>query len=157
MKPVPKNWTRFSSAVNYTDANKAIDWLCEAFGFEVRLKVEGDGGILVHSELVFGDGLLMVGDTRSMGHKGWSHQQSPAQIGGVNTQSIQVYVDDVLAHCERARKAGATITMEPKVSDYGEEFWADRSYECRDHEGHTWWFTERLRSSETTPPSHVKH
>ena len=44
MKPTPKGWPRLSSALYYDDAPKAIDWLCEAFGFEVRLKVEGEGG-----------------------------------------------------------------------------------------------------------------
>jgi uncharacterized glyoxalase superfamily protein PhnB len=48
-----------------------IDWLCRALGFEVRLKVEGDGGRIEHSELVYGEALIMVAraetgrDTRS--------------------------------------------------------------------------------------------
>ena len=43
-KPAPKDWPRISSGVFYEDPKKAIDWLCEAFGFKVRLLVEGDGG-----------------------------------------------------------------------------------------------------------------
>jgi len=144
MKPVPSNWTRFSSAVVYQDAAKAIDWLCNAFGFEVRLKVEGDGGLVVHSELVYGDGLVMIGDERTMSLKG-RIAKSPRSVGGVNTQSIMVYVDDAIAHCERARKAGATIITEPAVTDYGDEYWSDRGYECEDLDGHRWWFYERLR------------
>src|SRR5690606_37481574 len=62
-KPAPAGWPRISSAVFYDDAARAIDWLCAAFGFEVRLKVEGDGGRIEHSELTFGDGLIMVGST----------------------------------------------------------------------------------------------
>jgi uncharacterized glyoxalase superfamily protein PhnB len=54
-------------------------------------------------------------------------------------------VDDVDAHCERARAAGATILSEPTVSDYGEEHWADRGYEAEDPEGHRWWFAQRVR------------
>jgi uncharacterized glyoxalase superfamily protein PhnB len=158
MKPTPKNWTRISPCVNYQDANQAIDWLCEAFGFEVRLKVEGEGGILVHSELTFGDGLLMVADERSMRAKGGvEHHKSPKSLGGAVTGSYMVYVDDVVAHCERARKAGATIVTEPKVTDYGEEYWSDRAYEARDPEGHTWYFAERLRSSDGPAPKLVKH
>ena len=42
MKPTPKGWPRLSSALCYDNAAAAIDWLCNAFGFEVRLKVEGD-------------------------------------------------------------------------------------------------------------------
>ena len=54
MKPTPRGWPRISSAVYYRDAGKAIDWLCNAFGFEVRLKIE-EGGRIHHSELLFGD------------------------------------------------------------------------------------------------------
>ena len=46
MKPTPADWPRISSCLSYRDAAKAIDWLCEAFGFEVRLKVEGEGGTI---------------------------------------------------------------------------------------------------------------
>ncbi len=41
MNPVPRGWPRISSSVVYQDAAAAIDWLCDAFGFEIRLKVEG--------------------------------------------------------------------------------------------------------------------
>ena len=44
MKATPKGWPRLSTAIYYDDAAGAIDWLCRAFTFEVRLKVEGDGG-----------------------------------------------------------------------------------------------------------------
>src|SRR6266704_3479037 len=60
MKPTPKGWPRLSAAIFYDDAAGAIDWLCRAFGFEVRLKVEGDGGRIEHSELVYGEALVMV-------------------------------------------------------------------------------------------------
>ena len=60
MKPTPKGWPRLSTSVFYDDAATAIDWLCEAFGFEVRLKIEGDQGRIEHSELEYGDALVMV-------------------------------------------------------------------------------------------------
>lgn len=156
MKPTPSNWTRISSALNYQDASRAIDWLCNAFGFEVRLKVEGEGGILVHSELSYGDGLIMVADERTTGQKR-PKMKSPASLGGANTQSIMVYVDDVEAHCARARAAGATILTEPTVSDYGADYWSDKGYECTDLEGHHWYFSERLRSPQGPTPTHAKH
>ena len=49
------------------------------------------------------------------------------------------------AHCERAREAGAIIRVEPTTEDYGEEYWADRTYEAEDLEGHHWFFMQRLR------------
>ena len=65
MKPTPPGWPRISTALYYDDARAAIDWLCEAFGFEVKLLVEGEGGRVEHSELVFGGGLVMVGEARA--------------------------------------------------------------------------------------------
>jgi uncharacterized glyoxalase superfamily protein PhnB len=54
MKPTPTGWPRISSAVYYEDAPEAIDWLCRAFGFEVRVRIEGEGGSIEHSELTYG-------------------------------------------------------------------------------------------------------
>lgn len=144
MKPTPKGWPRMSVSVFYRDAPKAIDWLCSAFGFEVRLKVEGDGGRIEHSELVFGEAVVMVGDEDVQKDKG-RRKVSPLSVGGAETMGVFFYVDDAEAHCARARAAGAKIAYEPKVSDYGEDYWADKSYEAEDLEGHRWWFAERVR------------
>ncbi len=57
-----------------------------------------------------------------------------------------LYVDDANAHCEHARARGAIIIDEPSTHDYGEGYWADRSYGATDIEGHMWWITQRLRS-----------
>src|SRR5437763_11758334 len=113
MKPTPKGWPRLSAAIFYDDAAGAIDWLCRAFGFEVRLKVEGDGGRIEHSELTYGDGLVMVAEASR--REKFAYPRSPREVGGGNTQNLMVYVDDVEAHCERARAAGAKITAEPKT------------------------------------------
>lgn len=142
MKPTPPGWPRISSALYYEDASKAIDWLCRAFGFEVRLKVEGEGGRIEHSELVFGEGLVMVSEPKDK----FPQMRTPSQVGGGNTQNMMVYVDDVEAHCKRAREAGAVIVSDPETHDYGEDYWTDRGYECRDIGGHHWWFYQRLRS-----------
>jgi uncharacterized glyoxalase superfamily protein PhnB len=56
-----------------------------------------------------------------------------------------LFVDDVDAHCARARAAGAIVTTEPQTTDYGDEYWADRTYEATDLEGHHWWFIQRVR------------
>src|SRR6476619_2848549 len=113
MKPTPKGWPRLSTALYYDDAAGAIEWLCRALGFEVRLKVEGDGGRIEHSELVFGDALIMV--AQSGIHPRRPHfprGASPRSIDGANTQSLLLFVDDVDAHCARARAAGATVLEE---------------------------------------------
>jgi uncharacterized glyoxalase superfamily protein PhnB len=104
MKDTPKGWPRISPSIFYCDAAAAIDWLCRAFGFEVRLKVEGDVGRIEHSELTFGAGLIMVGqEGPDAARPHLAYLRSPKSIGGYNTQSLMVYVDDVEAHCARAR------------------------------------------------------
>lgn len=142
MKPTPPGWPRISTALSYDRAAEAIDWLCNAFGFEVRLKVEGDDGAIHHAELVYGDGLIMISDQKEK----YPWRKSPASAGGINTQSMMVYVDDVEAHAKRARAAGATIVAEPETHDYGADHWSDRIYECIDLGGHHWWFSERIRT-----------
>lgn len=146
MKNTPKGWPRVSPSIFYDDAPAAIDWLCKAYGFEVRLKVEGDNGRIEHSELVYGDGVIMVGSIGGGPKQAFkASYKSPKSLQGATTQALMVYVDDADTHCARARAAGATIFMEPAVHDYGPDHWADRSYGAIDPEGHHWWFTQRVR------------
>ncbi|MEQ1506695.1 MAG: VOC family protein [Myxococcota bacterium] len=146
MNPTPSGWPRISSALFYDDAAAAIDWLCAAFGFEVRLRIEGENGRIEHSELTFGDGLVMVGQTGGRSDRAVPRRGArPRRVGGANTQSLCVQIDDVDAHCARARAAGAAIVQEPSDTDYGEGYWADRTYAAVDLEGHEWFFSQRIR------------
>ena len=146
MKPTPAGWPRLSTAIYYDDAAKAIDWLCNAFGFEVRLKVEGEAGRIEHSELTFGDALVMVAQSGGRPNRPLLPPgASPLSIGGANTQNVMLFVDNVDEHCAHARKAGARIVDEPSLHDYGADYWADQSYGALDLEGHMWWFTQRVR------------
>jgi uncharacterized glyoxalase superfamily protein PhnB len=144
MKNPPPGWPRISSSVYYGDAVRAIDWLVSAFGFEVRLRIEGDDGRIEHSELTFGGGLIMVGDAEKATLKNGAIRATPKSLGGANTQQMCICVDDADAHCARARAAGAKITREPTTVDYGAEYWIDRSYEAEDPEGHRWFFMQRM-------------
>lgn len=144
MKPTPAGWPRMSASVYYDEPRAAIDWLRDALGFEVRLKVEGEDGSIHHSQLVFGEALVMVGSTT--GKEPWqSGYRSPHSIDGAITQALVLFVDDVDAHHARAAAAGATITRPPRTDDFGPEHWADRSYACLDLEGHLWRFLQRIR------------
>ncbi len=141
MKPTPKGWPRISASIYYREASKMIEWLCQAFGFEILIKVDGEAGRIEHSELTYGESLIMVSSEKT---RFGAEQRSPLSLNGT-TQGLLVFVDDVDAPCAHARAAGAKITDEPKVHDYGEEYWADRSYAAVDPEGHLWWFTMRVR------------
>ena len=143
MKNPPDGWPRIVPAVFYDDAAAAIDWLRRAFGFVVRERIEDDRGRIVHSQLVLNGGVIMVGQAGLSPDR--PHVRSPRGAGGANTQSLAVFVDDADAHCARARAAGAVIATEPATQDYGEGYWADRSYAAKDPEGHHWWFMQRLR------------
>jgi uncharacterized glyoxalase superfamily protein PhnB len=87
--------------------------------------------------------VIMVGQA-GLAHKP-GFRKSPRSLNGANTQNMMIYVDDVETHCAQARAAGAKITKEPETTDYGEDYWTDRGYECEDLEGHHWWFYQRLR------------
>jgi uncharacterized glyoxalase superfamily protein PhnB len=147
VKPTPADWPRCSSSVFYQDAVAAIKWLCDAFGFEVRFQVADKNGRIEHSELTYGEGIVMVSQEEPDSARRWkAAMRSPRSLGGASTQAIMLYVDDADAHCEHARSRGARIIEEPATHDYGEQYWADRSYGALDQEGHMWWITQRVRN-----------
>ncbi len=116
------------SALFYRDPKAALAWLEAAFGFELVLLLEDAEGNLVHSQMSFGDGLVMIG------HQWSDLHQSPLSVDGRNTQTVHIEIDtDLDTHCERARAAGAEIIEDPATQFYG-----DRTYRCRDPEGHIW-------------------
>ena len=123
------------SGVFYRDPWAALDWLEKAFGFERSMVITGQDGRLGHSEMRFGDGYVGVGSE-------WAEFiASPASVGGKNTQSIHVQLQDGIdAHCERARAAGAAIVQEP-----ADQFYGARTYRARDPEGHVWTFAQTVR------------
>lgn len=116
-------------ALRYHDAPKAIEFLKEAFGFEEHLVVPGEAGTIEHAQLTLGDSMIMLGSERD---NEYGKLVEPGNNGAVG---LYVIVDDVEAHCERARTAGATIEMEPEEQDYGGSL-----YTCRDFEGIVWSF-----------------
>jgi uncharacterized glyoxalase superfamily protein PhnB len=123
-----------TSSVSYRDPKRMLRWLEDAFGFEPAMAISDGEGNLVHSEMAFGNGRIMVGPEWSADHK------SPVSVGGKNTQTVHVHLErGVDAHCERARQVGAEILMEPETQFYG-----DRTYRARDPEGHIWTFGETV-------------
>ncbi len=49
------------SAMRYEDPTAAVDWLCRAFGFQPHAVYKDDAGNVVHAELSFGNGMIMLG------------------------------------------------------------------------------------------------
>ena len=124
------------SAVCYLDPRAALKWLEQAFGFEVSMLIEDDDGAIAHSEMRFGNAVVMIGNEWTEDHK------SPRSIGGKNTQTVHIQLStDIDAHCERARAEGAEILVEPQTQFYG-----DRTYRCRDPEGHIWTVSQTVET-----------
>jgi uncharacterized glyoxalase superfamily protein PhnB len=120
--------------MRYEDAPAAIDWLCRAFGFEKHLVVPGERGQILHAQLSFGNGMVMLGSASNEGEFG-TYVKTPRQAGGTTTQSAYVVVDNADEHHARAVAAGARIVIGIRDEDYG-----GRGYSCRDPEGHLWNF-----------------
>jgi uncharacterized glyoxalase superfamily protein PhnB len=132
----PGNRPAVIPAVCYQDPRKALDWLGKAFGFEIEMVIEDEQGNPMHSEMRYGDGLVMVGSEWNADSK------SPASIGRKCTQTVHIHMaEDIDAHCARAEKAGAEILMRPDTQFYG-----DRTYRARDPEGHIWTFGQTVQA-----------
>jgi uncharacterized glyoxalase superfamily protein PhnB len=120
-------------SLRYRDALKAIDWLCDAFGFR-KHAVYADGDTVHHAQLTFGNGMIMIGSA-AVG-SAWSDRYAqPDEIGGRETQCPCVIVTDADAHFAHAKAAGAEIIDPLEEKGYG-----GKGYSCRDLEGHLWWF-----------------
>jgi uncharacterized glyoxalase superfamily protein PhnB len=119
--------------MRYRNAPTAIEWLCNAFGFEKHLVVPGENGTIAHAQLTFGNGMIMLGSIKDNEFNRLMKQ--PDEIGGAETQSAYVVVADADTHYARAKAAGAEILIGIKDEGYG-----GRGYACRDLEGHIWYF-----------------
>jgi uncharacterized glyoxalase superfamily protein PhnB len=118
----------------YADAPAALEFLCKAFGFEEQMRMPGPEGRIMHAQLAYQGNTLMLATTvKEMGHA--SPRDLPARHG-----LIVCYVDDVDAHCARAKAAGAKILADPE-----DQFYGDRVYRAADTEGHEWSFHTHVR------------
>lgn len=103
----------------YPDIGQAIEKLCEAFGFTLRIRI-GDH----RAQLNVGNGAVILIEAG----------------GGVSLKTaVMVRVDDVNAHYEEARRRGMHITREPTDFPYGE-----RQYNAEDFAGHHWCFSQSI-------------
>ena len=134
MTTLAKNTTAtIVPSLRYRDAPAAIDWLCEAFGFERHLVVPGEPGTIDHAQLVFGNGMIMLGSARD---DELGQLRRPLDAPGAPvSKSAYVIVSDVDAHHARAVAAGAQVVTAPEDQHYG-----GRLYSCRDPEGNLWNF-----------------
>lgn len=115
--------------LRYNDARGAIQSLCAMFGFIELFSVPESGLNVRHAQLKLGTNIIMLGSVRP------DEGMASPQAFGVATQALYVYVEELDAHYERARLAGAQIVSLPGDTDFG-----SREYQVRDVEGHLWTF-----------------
>src|SRR5262245_24352369 len=117
--------------LRYADAEAAVRFLKDAFGFEEHEVFRGPDGCIVHAQLRVGSGMIMLGAAKKDDPTGI---KTPRELNGT-TMGIYVSVEDVDAHYAQAKKAGAKIALELRDMEYG-----SREYTARDPEGHDWSF-----------------
>ena len=118
--------------LRYRDCHKAIDWLVAALGFEKQAVYDGPNGNVMHAQLTFGNGMIMLGSVQNESE--WSQWMAqPDEIGMRETVTTCLIVDDAEALSASAKAAGATIMQELAMMPYG-----GKAFSCRDPEGHLW-------------------
>lgn len=115
--------------VIYRDLPAAIDWLTRTFGFIEHYRY---GDPVSGAQMHLGDAWVMVNQTKA----GFS---TPAQLG-YGTQMLTIFVEDVEAHFERTKAAGARIVEALNETVYGEF-----QYGVEDLDGHRWLFSRHAR------------
>jgi PhnB protein len=121
----------------YEDVGAAVDWLERVFGYRELLRWTSPEGVVQHADIELEGGIIMIA--------GAIPEYKRPNIDGHVCDYIVVFVADVDRHFDRARREGATI-----VSGPDDKPWGLRQYMARDLEGHTWEFTQHIRS---VPPA----
>ncbi|MGI9408897.1 MAG: VOC family protein [Hyphomicrobiaceae bacterium] len=127
-------------ALRYRDLDKAIEWLCATFDFEVHSVVRGKDGRLDYAELSFANDTLLLGSMRNEESDGLAAKSD--QFGRSEVQSCYLLVDDINALRVKAAQARLDIVFDIKADKF-----VGRSFGCKDLEGHIWYF-----GSSTSPP-----
>lgn len=140
-EPATTQVPTFTPMLAYEDADAAIAFLTEAFGFTEVMRLVGDDGRIGHAELSYGNGKIMLVDF-DRGYQGPRHHaetcaaarawlDNPYVVNGVH-----VVVDDVATHFERAEAAGATMLSGIEEGVPG------KLYRAADPEGQRWMFNQ---------------
>src|SRR5947209_5058281 len=118
----------------YSNVGEATAWLCDVFGFSVRLRIANH-----RAQLNVGDGAMVVKEQAGIGDESspGANSGAPRRVDGAH--SVMVRVDDVDRHHDRAKQGGARIVRPPADYPYGE-----RQYSVEDFAGHNWTFSQSI-------------
>ncbi len=128
--------------LSYEDLGAAADWLVHAFGFTETFRLTEDDGRVSHVDLELSGDHVMLGcpSEHYVGPRKHAETCEQARRWRDNpyvVDGVYAVVDDVEAHCARARTAGATILSEPEDGGHGA-----RIYRVEDLDGHRWMFAQ---------------
>jgi PhnB protein len=138
---VPHEYPAVIPMIAYEDGPRAMDWLAQAFGFRERLRMVTPEGRLSHGEMEAGDGVIMLA-TPSPDYESPLHHRADCEQAAKWSSvpyiidGVLVYVSDVSAHFDHARKSGANILSEVEEGANG------KRYRVEDIEGHRWMFVQ---------------
>lgn len=118
--------------LRYRDVDAAVRRLTDVLGFTDAGIYRGDDGRIVHAQLAFGNGMVMLGPIADTAFGRFMVE--PATAGGV-TQSIFAITADPDELHRRAVAAGLEIVLPLRDESYG-----SREFTLRDPEGHVWTF-----------------
>jgi uncharacterized glyoxalase superfamily protein PhnB len=104
------------ATLRYRNAPAAMEFLCDAFGFEKKLVAAGAGGTIVHA-ITFANGTVMASSDRDS--EFGRLMVHPDETGGAQTQSAYVIVAQIDTHYLKAKAAGAEILIAIADQDYG--------------------------------------
>lgn len=133
--PTTSQGSTIIPSLRYRDAHAAIEWLVRVFGFERQAVYEGPENTVVHAQLTYGGGMLMLGSASKQSEfaRAWIDL---AETGGRETVGLSLIVSDeeCVAMYERVKQEGVEIVQPLGSPPYG-----GKSFGCRDLEGHIWW------------------
>ena len=118
--------------VLYRDANTGIEWLKTVLGFTEHVVFRNAEGTVEHAELLFGNGMLMVG-TYGLNKENAAWHCMPSDAGGKVTGGSYLLLKDCTPVWERAQTAGAEVLLPLRTMSYG-----GQAFTLRDPEGHLW-------------------
>jgi PhnB protein len=128
IKPIPEGYHSVTPYLVIRDAARAIEFYKQAFGATERMRVDRGDGKIMHAEVRIGDSpIMMCDEAPEMGARG------PETFGG-SPVMIHLYVEDVDAVFEQAKKAGAEV-----MTPLADQFYGDRAGGLQDPFGHVWW------------------
>ncbi|MFC6011930.1 VOC family protein [Nocardia lasii] len=127
VSPIPEGYPRICPGISCAGAAVALDFYIDIFGATERMRMQAPDGTVMHSELLIGDSVLMVGDpVPEMGFR------DPKSVGG-SPVNLTVYLPDADAAFTAALAAGATA-----ITPMTDQFYGDRSGSFEDPWGHHW-------------------